>query len=229
MKCFWKIMLILSKNYGGPPKPPEEAGWHNTEITTSQMTDCKSLMANTTVCTLPMLNHSVITQIHCPIIEYQQFRSWYWHHPGQFLCQLMVFKVPWKPLDNYCLRGWTQTEEKGKNKWVEHRRQKFRKQNWRYGQRNNHFILNANFRRLFFILFQGPSNFKGISRTFSGVSTISGFLQGFQRFQGSPATLHINHVTHPLSFADITIFYQKFTVFVISGGRDKLCLLMNNL
>ena len=44
----------------------------NTE---SQTTDCKPLTADNTICTLPMLNHSVITQINCPILVYQQFRS----------------------------------------------------------------------------------------------------------------------------------------------------------
>ena len=118
MRFFWKIMLILSRNYGGPPKFAEEAGWHNKEITASQTTDHKTLTADTTMCILPMLNHSVITQIHCLILVYQQFRSWHWHPPGQFLCQLMVFQVPLKPFDNDCLPGWTQIRENGKNKWV---------------------------------------------------------------------------------------------------------------
>ena len=186
-------MLILSWNYGGPPKPAEEARWHNTGITTSQTTDCKQLTADTTMCTLPMLiNHSVITQIHCLILIYQQFRSWYWHPPGQFLCQMMVFQVPLKPLDNDCLPGWTQAGENGKNKWVKQytmiitarHRWKFGNKNWRYGHQNNHFRLNANFHWLFFIFFQGTSQFQGYFRdvfrginhfrSFSGFSGVSG-------------------------------------------------------
>ena len=105
----------MSKNYGGPAWPAEEAGWHNAEITTSQTTDCKPLKADTTMYTLPMLNHSVLTQTqYCSILVYQQFRSWYWHPPGQFLWQLMIFQVPLKPLYNHCLPGWTQTWENGK-------------------------------------------------------------------------------------------------------------------
>ena len=113
----------------------------NTEITTSQTTDCKPLTADTTMCTLEMPNHSVITQIHCPILVYQKSRSWYWHPPGQFLYQMMFSQVPLKPLDNDCLPAWTQTGESGKNMWVKQyikmiiacRRGKFRNQNWIYG------------------------------------------------------------------------------------------------
>ena len=90
-------------------------------------------------------NHSVITQIHCLILVYQQFRNWYWHPLGQFLCQVMVFQVPLKTLDNDCLPGWIQTGKSGKNKWVKQYAmiiiarclQKFRNQNWRYGHRLN--------------------------------------------------------------------------------------------
>ena len=39
------------------------------------------------------------------------------------------------------------------------------------------------------IFFRGPLRFQGISGTFSGTLTISGFFQGFQGFQGSLATL----------------------------------------
>ena len=123
---------------------------------------------------LGRFNHSVITQIHCLILVYQQFRNWYWHPPGQFLCQVMVFEVPLKPLNNDCLPGWTQTWENGKNKWVKQYTmiiiacclQKFRNQIWGYGQRNNNFWLNTNFCRLFFHIFQGPSQFSGYFRDF---------------------------------------------------------------
>ena len=177
-------MLILSKNYGGPSKPAEEAGWHNTEIKTSQMTDCKSFTADTTMCILPMLNHPVTTQIHCPILEYQQFRSWYWHHPGQFLCQLMVFKVPWKPLENYCLRGWTQTWEKGKNKWVEQRRQKFRKQNWRYGHRTIILDLTLIFTGFFSYFFRDNPVLRVFHGPFQGYQPFQGFCRVFRDFRG---------------------------------------------
>ena len=132
------------------------------------------------MCTLPMLNHSVKTQIHCLILIYQQFWSWYWYSPGQFLYQLMVFQVSLKPVDNDCLPGWTQTGENGKNKWVKQHtiiiarcRQKFRNQNWRYGHRNNHFGVNANFCRLFSYFFRDHPNSLGILGTFPGISTIS--------------------------------------------------------
>ena len=62
---------------------------------------------------------------------------------------------------------------------------KFRNQNRRYGHRNNHFGQNADFRGLFF---RDHPNFQGISGTFSGVSTILGFFQGFQ---GSLTTLFV--------------------------------------
>ena len=85
--------------------------------------------------------------------------------------------------------------EDGKNKWVKQytmmitapRRRKFRNQNWRYGHRNNHFGLNADFREHFSIFFQGPSQFSGYFRDlsrgvnhfrvfpgFSGVSGVAG-------------------------------------------------------
>ena len=100
MRFFWK-MIILSRNYEGSSKPAEEAGWHNTEITT----DCKPLTADTTMCTLPMLNHSVITQIHCPILVTNSSGV----DTRQFLCQLMIFQVSLKRLKNDCLPGWSQT------------------------------------------------------------------------------------------------------------------------
>ena len=147
-------------------------------------------------------SHLVITQMHSPILVYQQFKSWYWHPPEQFLCQLMIFQVPLKPLDNDCLPGWTQTGENGINKSVKQntmiiiacRMRKFRNQNWRYGHRN----MAANFRGLFLYFFKDPPNFQGISGTFSGVSTISGVFQGFQGFQGSLATLWypVNYFWH---------------------------------
>ena len=133
---------------------------------------------------LGRFNHSVITQIHCLILVYQQFRNWYWHPPGQFLCQVMVFEVPLKPLDNDCLPGWTQTGQNGKNKWVKQYTmiiiacclQKFRKENWGYRQWNNHFWLNTNFCRLFFIIFQGSSQFSGYFRDlFRGMNHFRGF------------------------------------------------------
>ena len=37
---------------------------------------------------------------------------------NQYLCQLMVFQVPLKPLEYECLPGWTHTGKNGKNKWV---------------------------------------------------------------------------------------------------------------
>ena len=162
--------------------------------TTDEKTDCKPLTGETTMCTLPMLNHSVVTQIHCLIITYQQLSSWYWHPPGQFLCQLMVFQVPLKPLDNNCLPGWIQTGENGKKIWLKQYkmiiiaccRRKFRNQNWRYGHWNSHFGLNANFCGPFshflgtipiFRVFQGPFQgyqpFHGFSG-FSGVSGVAG-------------------------------------------------------
>lgn len=113
MRFVWKIKHILSRHYGGPLKPEEEADSHNTEIATNNTKYCKLLTADTTTWTLRMLNHLVITQIHCLILVYQQFRSLYWHPPGWFLCQLMVMQVPLKPLDNGCLPGWAQSEENG--------------------------------------------------------------------------------------------------------------------
>ena len=77
----------MRRNYEGPSKSAEEAGWHNTEI----RTDCKPLTADTTMCTLAMLNHSVITQIHCPILVTNSSGV----DTRQFLCQLMIFKCPW--------------------------------------------------------------------------------------------------------------------------------------
>ena len=188
----------MSKNYGGPAWPAEEAGWHNAEITTNQTTDCTPLTADTTMYTLPILNHSVLTQTqYCPILVYQQFRSWYWHPPGHILFQLVVFQVPLKALDNDHLHGWTQTGENGKNKWgkqntiiiIACRRRKFRNQNWRYGHQNNHFGLNADFCRLFFIFFQGPSQFSGYFRgVFRGINHFRGFsgLSGVSRVAGHP-------------------------------------------
>ena len=129
------------------------------------------------------LCHSVITHILCPILIYQQFRSWYWHPPGQFLCQWWFFKSPWSPwtmtvyLDEHKL-GKTE-----KNKWVKQytviiacHRWKFRNQNRRYGHWNNYFGLHANFHGLFFILFQGPSQFSGYFRgLFRGINHFRGF------------------------------------------------------
>ena len=174
-------MLILSRNYGGPPKPAEEAGWHNTEIMKSQATDCKPLIADTTMSTLPMLNHSVITRIHCLILVYQQFR-------GRWTISVSTdgFSSALEAL--YCLPGWTQTGGNGKNKWVKQyamiitacHRQKFRNQNWRYGHQDNHFGLNANFDGPFFISFQGTSQFSGyfrdLFRGFSGFLGVAGLL-----------------------------------------------------
>ena len=71
-------MLILSRNYGGPLKPAEDARWQNTEIKLSQTTDSKPVTTENTMCTLTMLNHLIITQIYSSILVYQQFRSSYW-------------------------------------------------------------------------------------------------------------------------------------------------------
>ena len=67
---------------------------------------------------------------------------------------------------------------------IARRRRKFRNQNWRYGHRNNHFGLNADFREHFSIFFQGSSQFSGCFRdlsrginhfrVFSGFSGVSG-------------------------------------------------------
>ena len=139
------------------------------------------------------LNHSVITQIHCPILVYQNFRSWYWHPREQFLCQLIVFQVRLKPLDNDCFLRWTQAEENGKNKWVKQyimimiarHSWKCRSQNWGYGHQINHFGLNTNFCQRFWYFFQGLSQFSGYYkdlfrcinnfRSFTGFSGVSGF------------------------------------------------------
>ena len=99
-----------------------------------------------------------------------------------------------KPLDNDCLPGWTQTGENGKNKWVKQYTmiiiacclQKFRKENWGYGQWNNHFWLNTNFCRLFFIIFQGSSQFSGYFRDlFRGMNHFRGF-SGFSGVADHP-------------------------------------------
>ena len=138
---------------------------------------------------LGRFNHSVITQIHCLILVYQQFRNWYWHPPGQFLCQVMVFEVPLKPLDNDCLPGWTQTWENGKNKWVKQYTmiviacclQKFRNQIWGYSQRNNHFWLNTNFCRLFFHIFSGTIPiFRVLQGPFQGYEPLQRFFRVFR-------------------------------------------------
>ena len=68
---------------------------------------------------------------------------------------------------------------------ITHRRQKCKTQTWRYSQ-NNHFGLSTDL----FKFIGGHLNFHGISGTFSGVSTISGFFQGFQWIQGSLVTLN---------------------------------------
>ena len=82
--------------------------------------------------------------------------------------------------------------KKIRNKWVKQytmiiiarRRRKFRKQNWRYGRRNNHFGLNANFRGLFYIFFHGPSQFSGYLRDlFSVINHFRGF-SGFSGVSG---------------------------------------------
>ena len=39
---------------------------------------------------------------------------------------------------------------------------------------------------------------------------------------------YINHVTHPLSSADISIFHRKSAIFVISGYIGIDCILMHN-
>ena len=104
----------------------------------------------------------------------------------------MVFQVPFKPLDNDCLPGWTQAGENGKNKLVKqykmkiiaHRTQSFRNQNWKYGHRNIQFGLNADFRGVLSYFFRDHPNFKGISGTFSGVSTILGVFGGFSGISG---------------------------------------------
>ena len=138
---------------------------------------------------LGRFNHSVITQIHCLILVYQQFRNWYWHPPGQFLCQVMVFEVPLKPLDNDCLPGWTQTWENGKNKWVKQYTmiiiacclQKFKNQIWGYHQWNNHFWLNTNFCRLFFHIFSGTIPiFRVLQGPFQGYEPFQGFFRVFR-------------------------------------------------
>ena len=133
----------------------------------------------------------------------------------------MVFQVPLKPLDNDCSPGWTQAGENGKNKLVKqykmkiiaHRTQSFRNQNWKYGQ----FGLNANFRGVFIIFFQGPSQFSGYFRDFfRGINHFRGFWGGFQGFQGSLATLLDQHkllltytytVVHFQDVGSTTLFY----------------------
>ena len=128
--------------------------------------------------------------------------SWllaYWHPPGQFLCQLMVFQVLLQPLDNDCLPGWTQTGENRKNKWLKqyamiiiaHCRQKCRNQNWRYSHQNNHFVLNIDFCRLFFIFFRNHCNFQGFQRPF----------QGYQQFQGFSGISGV--ASHPVHARDL--------------------------
>ena len=39
---------------------------------------------------------------------------------------------------------------------------------------------------------------------------------------------YINHVTHPLSSADISIFHRKSANFVISRNTDIGCILIHN-
>ena len=40
--------------------------------------------------------------------------------------------------------------------------------------------------------------------------------------------IYINHVTHPLRSADISIFHRKSAIFVISGNTGIDCILMHN-
>ena len=40
---------------------------------------------------------------------------------------------------------------------------------------------------------------------------------------------HINHATHPLSSADISISHRKSAIFIISRNTDIDCILVHNL
>ena len=35
---------------------------------------------------------------------------------------------------------------------------------------------------------------------------------------------NINHVTHPLTYANFSIFYQKLAIYVILGNKGKSCI-----
>ena len=129
------------------------------------------------------LYHSVITHIHCPILIYQQFRSWYWNPPGQFLCQWWFSKA-FKALGQW-LFTWMNTNRPKRKKiseWsniytviIACHRWKFRNQNWKYGHWNNYFGLHANFHGLFFHTFLGTIP---IFRVFQGP------FQGYKPFWG---------------------------------------------
>ena len=97
-----------------------------------------------------------------------------------FCVNWWFFRCPWSP--------WTMTvyldehkRENGKNKSVKQytmiiiarSRRKFRNQNWRYGYRNNHFGLQADF--------SGLHIFSGTIPVFR---IIQGHFQGHQQFQG---------------------------------------------
>ena len=177
-----------------------------------------------------------MTQILCLLLVYLQFRSWYWNPPGQFLCQLMVFQVPLKPLDNDCLPRWTQTGENGKNKSVKQytmiriarSRQKFRNQNWRYGYRNNHFGLNADFSGLH--IFSGTIPvFRIIQGHFQGHQQFQGF-SGFSEVADHPVVMNLGEKTWKLFIKGLqSVRYLGPKIWELVPNNIKYCNLSSNL
>ena len=102
-------------------------------------------------------------------------------------------------------------------------RQKFRNQNWRYGYRNNHFGLNANFCGLFFHIFQGPSRFQDISGTLSGVSTISVVFQVFRGFRGCSPPWYVMVFLEHSEAATGGVLYQKKSLEISLNSQENTC------
>ena len=136
------------------------------------------------------LNRSVISQLHCLLLVYQQFRSRYWHPPGQFCVYWWFFKCPWRPwtmtvsLDEHKQRKMEKIMKQYTMILIAYRRWKFKSQNWRYG---HHFGLNTNFCE-FFSCFQELSQFSGYFRSlFRGINY-------FRSFRGRWLLWNINKV-----------------------------------
>ena len=152
-----------------------------------------------------------------------------------FCVNWWFFRCPWSP--------WTMTvyldehkRENGKNKSVKQytmiiiacSRRKFRNQNWRYGYRNNHFGLQADFSGLH--IFSGTIPvFRIIQGHFQGHQQFQGF-SGFSEVADHPVVMNLGEKTWKLFIKGLqSVRYLGPKIWELVPNNIKYCNLSSNL